>query len=70
MERTPVSSTQISSVGYDKTTQTLEVEFARGGVYQYFDVSEGIYESLLHADSIGRHFHAQIRGVFNFKKVG
>ena len=38
MNRTPVNSSNVSSVGYDPTSLTLEVEFHGGAVYQYFDV--------------------------------
>ena len=37
MERQEVDSSNIDAVGYDETTQTLEIEF-RNGVYQYEDV--------------------------------
>jgi len=40
MLRMSVSSSNISSVGYDPKTQTLEVEFHNGGVYQYFNVPQ------------------------------
>lgn len=35
MNRTPVSSTNLSAVGYDPDTQTLEIEFLNGGLYRY-----------------------------------
>lgn len=33
MERTPVTSTDICAIGYDADTQTLEIEFNTGSVY-------------------------------------
>lgn len=33
MVRTPVASSALASVGYDPSTQTLEVEFRSGRVY-------------------------------------
>jgi hypothetical protein len=38
MDRTPVSSSNLSSVGYDPDEQILEIEFNGGRVYQYYDV--------------------------------
>jgi hypothetical protein len=35
--RTPVESSNIASVGYDKENQILEIEFHHGAVYQYFN---------------------------------
>lgn len=38
MIRQPVSSSNIRSIGYDSKSNTLEIEFHSGGVYQYFGV--------------------------------
>lgn len=40
MEREPVQSSLIQSVGHDEDVQILEVELCSGGVYQYMNVSE------------------------------
>ena len=40
MERQHVNSSNLESVGYDPTTQTLEIEFLNGGLYQYSGVPE------------------------------
>ena len=61
MERTPVDSRGVVSVGYDEAERILEVEFAGGGVYQYFDVDRWQYEALLQADSIGRYVNGYIK---------
>jgi hypothetical protein len=67
--RQPVTSSNISSVGYDKATQVLEIEFKGGSVYQYFDVPETIYNGLLAASSVGSYFHAHIKNVYQFNQV-
>lgn len=69
MTRTDVSSTSIASVGYDPDTETLEVEFTNGGVYQYDDVSAEQHAALLAAPSIGKYFAAVIRRGFPSRKV-
>lgn len=61
MERTPVASSNIASVGHDPETNTLEVEFKNGGVYQYEGVSADEHGALASADSIGSHFHKNIK---------
>jgi hypothetical protein len=38
MQRTRVSSSSIVSIGYDASSQVLEVQFRSGSVYQYSDV--------------------------------
>ena len=62
MNRTPVTSTSLSEVGYDQSSQTLEITFREGHVYQYFNVPQPIYEGLMQAVSVGKFFNAEIRG--------
>ncbi|WP_255197763.1 KTSC domain-containing protein [Halorarius litoreus] len=69
MNRTPVSSSNLSSVGYDADTQTLEIEFNDGSVYQYSNVPTNIYEGLISAPSHGKYFHRNIRDSFNYTQI-
>jgi hypothetical protein len=49
--------------------EILEVEFNHGGIYQYFDVPENVYEELMNADSHGVYFSENIRNVYKYQKV-
>jgi hypothetical protein len=69
MNRTYVTSSNVESVGYDLNSQTLEVEFKNGYVYQYFDVPETIYDSMLNAESAGKYLIDNIKGVFRYARV-
>lgn len=69
MERTPVTSKNIQSIGYDPETQTLEIEFNTGGVYQYAGVPEGEYEAMMNADSKGKYLIANIKGRYSYTKL-
>lgn len=69
MNRTPVSSSNIASIGYDPTTQTLEVEFHNGNIYQYFDVPQHVYDCLLTASSKGQYLNQNIKLVYRYAKV-
>jgi hypothetical protein len=69
MNRIPVSSSNISSVGFDTDTQTLEIEFTNGNIYQYFDVPFTIYEELMQAESKGRFLSSQIKGVYRYARL-
>ena len=69
MERIGVSSTNVASIGYDSTTGTLEVEFIHGGIYQYFDVPEVIFQELINADSKGKYLNANIKGSYRYARV-
>jgi ligand-binding sensor domain-containing protein len=67
MDRDPVSSDTLASVGYEDGL--LELEFTNGRVYQYFDVPERVYQSLMAADSHGTFFNESIKGVYRYARV-
>jgi len=70
MNRTPVSSSSLTSVGYDIENMILEIEFHSGGIYQYFNVPESKYDGLMSADSHGKYFDAHIKkGGYRFEKI-
>lgn len=62
MERQPVTSSNVKSVGYDAQAKVLEVEFVGGAIYQYDDVPADVHAELLASPSIGRAFGTLIRG--------
>ena len=70
MERIPVDSSNINSVGYDPQSETLEIEFHSGGIYQYSGVPEHVYEQMIEASSKGQFFHAYIRDQYPYSRVG
>lgn len=69
MQRQPVSSSDLSSVGYDATTQTLEIQFKSGSVYQYYGVPSGIFNGLLSASSHGTYFDRFIKHTYRYNQV-
>lgn len=69
MERISISSSSLVSVGYDSDSQTLEVEFKGGTVYQYFNVPENVYHNLMSATSHGVYFSANIRDNYDYEKL-
>ena len=70
MERKRVSSSNLASVGYDPETKTLEIEFLNGGLYQYFNVPESIYNGLMAASSRGSYFDQYVKkGGYRYKKI-
>ena len=64
MNRQAVTSSNIASIGYDADSQTLEIEFLNGGVYQYFDVPQHIYDGIMSADSHGQYLAQNIKGAY------
>ncbi|EMF7823953.1 TPA: KTSC domain-containing protein [Yersinia enterocolitica] len=69
MNREPVSSSNIQSIGYDSSDQILEIEFNNGAVYQYFDVPEHVYTELISSPSVGGYLAKSIKGNFRFSRV-
>lgn len=61
MERQQVVSSNLSSIGYDLKTQTLEVEFWDGAIWQYSPITEETKNNLLNAESIGSYFSRNIK---------
>jgi ATP-dependent DNA helicase RecG len=54
MHRIPVSSEGITQVGYHQDTETygtLELKFASGSVFQFFNVPNKTYDEFMHASS-------------------
>lgn len=64
-----VVSSNITSIGYDKDTQTLEVQFNGGSVYQYEGVPKDIFLLFKKTKSMGRFFSVFIKGKYNFVQV-
>lgn len=71
MQRNPVTSSNIESIGYDEPSSTLEIAFHNGRIYQYFDVPAHIYDGLMGAtDSHGRFFNSHVKGCYRYAQVG
>lgn len=56
LHRTPVKSSQIKSIGYDRATKRMHIEFPDGSLYEYSNVGEADHRDLMRAKSIGSHF--------------
>ena len=70
MHREPVDSDALRSIGYDVDRQVLEIEFASGTVYRYFDVPEALYVDLMTAKSHGEFFTAHVRDAgFEYERL-
>lgn len=70
MNRTNVTSSNIRSIGYDPSTQTLEVEFLNGGIYQYSDVPQSTFDGLMAASSHGSYFDKYVKKAgYRYSKI-
>ena len=67
MNRQPVDSSRISSVGWENNV--LQIEFHNGAVYNYYDVTHNEYIDFMNAGSLGhelsildkRHKYERVR---------
>lgn len=64
MDRSPVTSGNLAEVGYDHNSETLEIMFRNGGVYQYYNFPNFMYERFIQSESLGKFFNVEIKGRF------
>lgn len=70
IQRKPIQSSSILSVGYDAETETLAIEFASMAVYEYFGVPQKVYDEMLRLNathqSVGSFFSIHIRPCYKY----
>ena len=69
VERVTVESSSLASIGFDRTTRVLEIEFRSGASYRYLAVPLAVFEEMKKASSKGRYFAQFIRGKYEFQRV-
>lgn len=69
VDRTPVTSSFIVSVGYSPEHKLLDVEFISGDIYRYLDVPPDEYTSLTGAPSLGLYLNRSIRNRFDYLRL-
>ena len=67
MEMIPVSSSNISAIGYENGT--LRVRFNDGSEYDYYGVPENIYNDFLDSASKGSFLHQNLKGKYQYAKL-
>jgi len=68
-EMTPVDSSNVESVGYDKDSQNVFVSFLNGSIYVYKGVAEHEFENLRDAASVGSYLHRNFKNVYPYERV-
>jgi len=69
MDREPVASSNVESIGYDAAEGMLEVEFKGGAVYQYTGIPQELYAELCEAGSVGSFIHRRIKNAFACERI-
>ncbi|MDU9406353.1 KTSC domain-containing protein [Pseudomonas sp. zfem001] len=69
MERVPVGSSNIASIGYDANSETLEIEFLNGSIYEYYGVPAHTHQELMNAGSHGSYLSANIKNAYPYART-
>ena len=68
MQMTPVTSSNIDSVGWDDETGEVIVAFKSGAEWGY-KATEEVYDSLVAAPSVGAYFASQVKNVYPGRRI-
>lgn len=69
MERLPVKSSNLKSIGYDESSSLLEVEFKDASIYHYFAVPINIFRGLMSANSKGSYLQDHVKDRYTYRKI-
>lgn len=64
-----VESSNVAAIGYHGESETLQIEFNNGSVYQYFDVPQHTFDGLKDAASKGKYLNAHVKGYYRYSRV-
>ena len=70
VEMIPVNSAVIKALGYNEESRVCRVEFSTGRVFDYENMAPDVYAQFSGAASIGRYWHANVKGQYSFREVG
>lgn len=69
VEREPVTSSHILSLGYSPADRVFAIEFKDGSIFHYRGVEPWAWEEINRAESKGSAFHHVIRGKYTADKM-
>ena len=69
MDWIAANSSNIARFKYEAASQVLTVEFNNGGVYNYFDVPEFVFEEMRSAGSKGQYLAQRIKGTYRYARA-
>lgn len=62
IRRTPITSSWLTSIGYDAESETLAIEFQNERVYHYPGVPVAVYDLIMGAPSFGKAYNEYVKG--------
>lgn len=69
MNRTAITANGISQVGYEQGSQILEIEFASGNVFQFFNVPEKMFDQFMSSAHKEFYYERNIYERFPYKRI-
>jgi len=69
MHRTGVAVNGISQVGYEDGSEILEIEFASGKVFQFFNVPPKTFHQLMDSEFKEFYYQNNIHERFPYKRI-
>ena len=63
------ASSNVESVSFDDSTDTLTVVFQGGVSYEYLNVPASVYRAFQAAPSAGQFVHRQLKGRYPFNLI-
>lgn len=65
----PIEAANIRLMGYDRESQQLRVQFTNGGLFQYKNISEKLFNDMVKSPIIGSYFSRNIRNIYKCVKL-
>lgn len=62
-------SSRILKMSYIKSKKLLIITFNSGATYEYYDVPTEVTDGIIQADSLGKYFDKNIKGIYNYRRV-
>lgn len=62
-------SSRILKMSYIKSKKLLTITFNSGATYEYYDVQTEVIDGITQADSLGKYFDKNIKGIYNYRRV-
>lgn len=62
-------SSRILKMSYIKSKKLLTITFNSGAIYEYYDVPMEVTDDIIQADSLGKYFDKNIKGIYNYRRV-
>ena len=69
MDRKKVNSSGIRSIGYEASSQTLEVELADGSIWQYAKVPSEVHRRLMAAPSMVSYYRDNVEEEYSRRRL-